>query len=73
MPVLFGKESTVRNKKRTSKDNSHIQLLRNNELYENLLHVLSEINTGFLIIDAETKEFLFVNEAFCKISMYNII
>jgi PAS domain S-box-containing protein len=71
MPVLFGRETFEHKPKRVTKNNSNAQVIRNNELYENLLLMLSEINTGFLIIDAETKEFIFVNEAFCRICMLN--
>lgn len=49
---------------------SETRLLMNYELYEHFLKIMGEIDIGLLIVNAETKEFIFVNETFCKICRY---
>ncbi|KAF0140762.1 MAG: PAS/PAC sensor signal transduction histidine kinase [Stygiobacter sp.] len=51
---------------------SEVRLLMNYELYEHFLKIMGEIDIGLLIVNAETKELIFVNETFCKICRYTV-
>jgi PAS domain S-box-containing protein len=39
-------------------------------LYERILNILGEINTGLAIVESNSQKLLFVNQAFCRISAY---